>query len=750
MAVGINAKASIDATDFNKNLKLMTAKSKALDAEMKALTASFDKDGKSQKDNAKKRELANKQIEAQKEKAELLAQKIALLEKEGKGETAECYNLRKQLADTNAAIANYSKETEKAGKETGVSTGQLVKAGAALGAMKLAAKAVAGAIKGIASAAVSAAKGVWNLAKGQGEWADELITTSNTSGVDVELLQEWGYAARFIDVEVSTMTKGMRKLDTVWNKGARSKKKSVKIAKGVTVSLKGENGQLKDQTEFFYDCIDALHGMTSESQRNEAASKLFGKQWRDMLPLIEAGTDGLRAYGEEAHEVGAIIGEENVYALGAFDDQMQKLDAQFSALKTNIALAFLPLMETVAERLSGFMGVVTNAIADGLQEEDIDTIVDAFFGMFEPAMSDDDKQNMNAIEFIGKLISALLEQLGVNKEKILEIGSTVMGYVGEGIANGLSTLWSEFWTALNEYDGTNDPIDKWISDQIETYLTPLVTEWCVKAWNWGYNLFDNLGKGILNAWETVKTTVSTVGTNLLTAVGGWVTSAYEKGKSFITDFVNGISDAWTTAVTTVSTVGTELLTTVGGWITSVYESGKKFLSSFVGGIVSEWSQKIQTIKGIGTELMQKFTGWVEDAKTWGKDLIKNFVSGIKSKWTDLKEGISGVGNAIKRRLGFSEPKEGPLSDFHTYAPDMIDLFVKGIKDNSYKIDNALNRTFGVLPSTDPTAVNGARTTNYGGVSINVYGAAGQDVNQLADIVMQRMQNAVNRREAVFA
>ena len=40
--------------------------------------------------------------------------------------------------------------------------------------------------------------------------------------------------------------------------------------------------------------------------------------------------------------------------------------------------------------------------------------------------------------------------------------------------------------------------------------------------------------------------------------------------------------------------------------------------------------------------------------------------------------------------------------------------------------------------------------NMGGVSINVYGAAGQDVNQLADIVMTKMQNAVSRREAVFA
>ena len=148
--------------------------------------------------------------------------------------------------------------------------------------------------------------------------------------------------------------------------------------------------------------------------------------------------------------------------------------------------------------------------------------------------------------------------------------------------------------------------------------------------------------------------------------------------------------------------------------------------------------------------MTTFGLWIEAAKNWGKDLIKNFIGGIKQKWQDLKDGIKGIGQGIKNIIGFSEPKEGPLSDFHTYAPDMIDLFVKGINANAYKIDNALGRTFGVIPDTNPATVGGARTMNMGGVSINVYGAAGQDVNQLADIVMTKMQNAVSRREAVFA
>lgn len=741
----INAKASIDATEFNKNLKLMTQKSKALDAEMKALSAEFKNDGKSLKDNAKGREAATKAIEAQREKAEYLAKYIAQLQKEGKGETEECYRLQKQLADTNRTIAEYSSAQDKAGKETAVSTGQLVKAGAALGALKIAASAVVGAIKGIASAAVNAAKGVWNLGVQSGQWADALITDSNRAGVDVETLQEWGYAARFIDTEVSTMTSGMKKLTQAYAKGTAARKKSVKLTKGVTISLKKENGEIKSQAEFYLDVIDSLHGMTNVAQRNAAAQKIFGKSYTDMLPLIESGTSALRQYSAEARDMGIIIGTENVSALGAFDDQMQKLDAQFGAVKTSIAVAFLPILETVAERMSGFMGEVSKAISDGLQEEDIDTIVDAFYGMFTPAMSDDGKQNMNAIEFVGKLASKLLEKLGANKDKIIKLGESVMGFVWDGIKAGLGTLWDNFWGQFANFSVTNSPLNTWINEQAEEFVGPLVIRGATAGWQF----LENLGQGILDAWTTLETAISTVWGNLTSWVSQKWVEATTAGWDLLVNLGTGISNAWDTVSTTVSTVGTNLFTIIGDWVTDAVEDGKELIAGFVGGIYSKWTEKLTTLGTLGTELTTIFGIWIEAAKTWGKDLIKNFVKGIKKKWEDLKETVRGVGQGIKNFLGFSEPKEGPLSDFHTYAPDMIDLFVKGIRDNAYKIDNALYRTFGVLPSADP-AVGGARTTNMGGVNIIVNGAAGQDVNQLADIVMMKMQNAVNRREAVFA
>ena len=817
MPAGISAKMNIEgAKKFQDDLKNMTARSKALSAQMNEMAAKFDKEGKSMEDNTEARKLANEQITAQKQKIALLEDGLKKLIDADQGESEAAYQVREQLAKANTELINMEHGSEKAASAGNDNTASMLKTAAAAGAIAVAVKGAVSAMKSIAGAAANAAKAVWNLGVESGVWADALITQSTQTGVDTETLQEWSYAARFVDTEVSTMTKGMSKLTTAYAKGNKSKKKSVRLTKGVTVSLKKENGEIKTQAEFYLDTIDALHGMTNVAQRNAAAQQIFGKSYTDMLPLIESGTAALRQYGQEAREMGVIITGENVSALGKFDDQMQRLDAQFSAVKTNIALAFLPVMETVAERMSGFMSVVTNAISDGLQEEDIDTIVDGFFALFDPAMTDDGRHSMNAIEFVGKLASKLLTQLGLNKQKFIDIASKITGFLWDGLKAGLGTLWSNFVEGFKNYsiqesnplydsfsnlmngvvktikEGWNnfwkydvpvaiDTIGAEI-DLIWGTVTESVGGWLTSAWQWGYNILDQLGQGVLTGWESLKTTaggwitsiaafgsnvmttfgqavltgwdtaktfVDAVWTNLSTVISGWVDAALEDGKKFITNICEGISGAWDTASEFVTSVGTNLFTIVGGWITTAAEDGGTLISGFVSSIYTKWGEKLTTLGNVGTELTTIFGMWVESAKTWGKDLIKNFVKGLKEKWKELKEGVKGLGQGIKNFLGFSEPKEGPLSDFHTYAPDMVALFVKGLKDNAYKIDDALSSTFGVLPGVSPAA-GGGRVANYGGVSINVYGAAGQDVNSLADIVMERLQSAVDRREAVFA
>ena len=108
------------------------------------------------------------------------------------------------------------------------------------------------------------------------------------------------------------------------------------------------------------------------------------------------------------------------------------------------------------------------------------------------------------------------------------------------------------------------------------------------------------------------------------------------------------------------------------------------------------------------------------ALQWGKDLLDSFINGIKEKISAVKDTIVGVANTIKDFLGFSEPDKGPLSNFHTFAPDMMDLFMKGIEDNT----DALQRTLADSFDFEPT-ISGAMNTDISGSS----GIGGSSSNQ---------------------
>ena len=96
---------------------------------------------------------------------------------------------------------------------------------------------------------------------------------------------------------------------------------------------------------------------------------------------------------------------------------------------------------------------------------------------------------------------------------------------------------------------------------------------------------------------------------------------------------------------------------------------------------------------------------INDALFWGADLISNFVDGIVNNMDKVTDAIDGITEFIDDNVGFSEPEEGPLSDFHTFAPDMMELFAKGVKDNKGLVKSAVSDAFdlgGMITGGMPT------------------------------------------------
>lgn len=121
----------------------------------------------------------------------------------------------------------------------------------------------------------------------------------------------------------------------------------------------------------------------------------------------------------------------------------------------------------------------------------------------------------------------------------------------------------------------------------------------------------------------------------------------------------------------------------------ILEAGVELIFQLIEGVLSVIGQLITTGADMVNAVKDGFMEKVEAAKTWGKDMIDNFIAGIKEKWEKLKSTVTDLASTIKSLLGFSEPEVGPLSNFHTFAPDMMELFAQGIKENLGLITNAM-------------------------------------------------------------
>lgn len=95
------------------------------------------------------------------------------------------------------------------------------------------------------------------------------------------------------------------------------------------------------------------------------------------------------------------------------------------------------------------------------------------------------------------------------------------------------------------------------------------------------------------------------------------------------------------------------------------------------------------------EVRDYFYELKDEATEWGSDMIGNFIIGVENKLPSLTAIVAKAAQIVNSNLGFSEPEEGPLSDFHTYAPDMMKLFAEGIEDNAYLITDAIDKSFDI-------------------------------------------------------
>lgn len=162
------------------------------------------------------------------------------------------------------------------------------------------------------------------------------------------------------------------------------------------------------------------------------------------------------------------------------------------------------------------------------------------------------------------------------------------------------------------------------------------------------------------------------------------------------------------------------------------------------------------IKSAFTNIVKVFTDFGTQAKDWGMNIITGLWNGINDKISWIKEKIKGMGSkiteAIKGVFGIHSPSRVMRDEVgHFLAEGLAIGWDEGIEDVAG--DMATNASLAITPTVASTLGSDLGTTNNitgSPISINVYGAEGQSVNELANKVAIALENMVARKGAVYA
>lgn len=185
---------------------------------------------------------------------------------------------------------------------------------------------------------------LYKAAKETAEWADQLQTTADQTGIAVEELQRLDYASKFIDVDVNTMTDSMGKMIRSMNQAREGSGQAADAFKRLGVRITDSHGQLLDQQEVFYATVDALGKVKNETERDAAAMEIFGRSARDLNPLIKQGSDRLRELGKEAENLGHVMSSDEIAKAGQLQDALDGLEKTGESLKHSLAMAVIPIL----------------------------------------------------------------------------------------------------------------------------------------------------------------------------------------------------------------------------------------------------------------------------------------------------------------------------------------------------------------------------------------------------------------------
>lgn len=337
---------------------------------------------------------------------------------------------------------------------------------------------------------------------------------------------------------------------------------------------------------------------------------------------------------------------------------------------------------------------------------------------------------------INKLNPALDNQ--AKKIDNVSISISKEGDTFKSTANTTNTSLAGMNKSLDNHTDTVNKSESAVNDLKDTYKDAgtEIDKTAGKSSSWGSDLVQNLINGIRGKLGELRTWAGHIAQTIKSHIHF---SKPDEGPlsdfdTYMPDMMQGLADGIKNNMGQITNMMQQLTGNMSNMLKNIDWSklGSAITSALVGGVKSGFNTMYSIIKDltgnmskmissldmkkIGNDLMSVFTGSLKSgiqsvssvmnsltqsmrnpisniagqARSWGMDIMHGLINGIQSMIRNLTNAVSNVANVIWNYLHFSEPEEGPLKNFHTFMPDMIESMVKGIETGIPDVESALS------------------------------------------------------------
>lgn len=298
-------------------------------------------------------------------------------------------------------------------------------------------------------------------------------------------------------------------------------------------------------------------------------------------------------------------------------------------------------------------------------------------------------------ELIRALSEALPELMGAVEEVLPDVLQTV-----------LSTLSDSVDLIISVVGELIDIFIQSVNDNLDQVLETAVT------------IIEAIITGLAENTPEIIPSVLAIVTKISEVIYNNLDTLIQSALEIIITIANGLVDHVSELVPAVANIILDLVDYFLEHLPEFITLALDLMVELASGLVEAIPEIVARIPEIVTSIIEAFGDlgvqlW-EKAPEWGLDLIDGFVQGIRNGWDTLVGTLTEFGETVKDFIGFSEPDKGPLSNFHTFAPDMVDLWTEGVEANLGQVATTMN-TFGNVVAVGATDYSGQLTSINNGI-----------------------------------